>query len=318
MDARGSERDFFISYRSADQPYAEWIAWELEAAGYTTFVQAWDFRPGQNFVHQMQQGSSSCRRTIAVLTPAYFESGFTRAEWYSAFAKDPTGEAGALLPVRVADCDIAGLLGQIIYIDLMGLEEAQARERLLARIEGTRAKPTRAPRFPGLAAPPKRSKPAFPTTPPSVANSSLAVAAGDDTSAQPVRAREGDQMDPVTTAILSALAAGVSKELVADGYRALKDLLRRKLGGGSDVITAVEKLEKKPDSDGRKEMLKEEIAAARADQDPDVLRAAQALIEKIGALPDGGQRIKQTVTGNQNVFSGSGNVAVTSGAGKDR
>ena len=124
-------------------------------------------------------------------------------------------------------------------------------------------------------------------------------------------------MDPVTTAILSALAAGASKELVADGYRALKDLLRRKFGGGSDVITAVEKLEKKPDSDGRKETLKEEIAAARADQDPDVLRAAQALIEKIGALPDGGQVIKQTVTGNQNVFSSSGNVAVTFGAGKE-
>jgi hypothetical protein len=38
-------RDFFISYPSADQRYAEWIAWELEAAGYTTFVQAWDFGP---------------------------------------------------------------------------------------------------------------------------------------------------------------------------------------------------------------------------------------------------------------------------------
>jgi TIR domain len=39
-------RDFFISYTSADLPWAEWIAWELEAAGYTTLIQAWDFRPG--------------------------------------------------------------------------------------------------------------------------------------------------------------------------------------------------------------------------------------------------------------------------------
>jgi TIR domain len=136
VDVCSGERDFFISYHSADQPYAEWIAWELEDAGYTTFVQAWDIRPGQNFVHQMQQGASSCPRTIAVLTPAYFESGFTRAEWYNAFAKDPTGEAGLLLPVRVAECDVEGLLGQIIYIDLVGLEKTQARERLLAGIEG--------------------------------------------------------------------------------------------------------------------------------------------------------------------------------------
>lgn len=33
-------RDFFVSYGSADQPWAEWIAWELKAAGYTVFVQA--------------------------------------------------------------------------------------------------------------------------------------------------------------------------------------------------------------------------------------------------------------------------------------
>jgi TIR domain len=150
VDVCSGERDFFISYHSADQPYAEWIAWELEDAGYTTFVQAWDIRPGQNFVHQMQQGASSCPRTIAVLTPAYFESGFTRAEWYNAFAKDPTGEAGLLLPVRVAECDVEGLLGQIIYIDLVGLEKTQARERLLAGIEGTRAKPAQPPEFPRL------------------------------------------------------------------------------------------------------------------------------------------------------------------------
>ena len=46
MDAGSGERDFFVSYRTADQSWAEWIAWELEAAGYTVFVQAWDFRPG--------------------------------------------------------------------------------------------------------------------------------------------------------------------------------------------------------------------------------------------------------------------------------
>ena len=37
--------DFFISYTSADRAWAEWIAWQLEAAGFTTLLQAWDFRP---------------------------------------------------------------------------------------------------------------------------------------------------------------------------------------------------------------------------------------------------------------------------------
>jgi hypothetical protein len=50
-------KDFFISYNSADLAWAEWIAWQLEAAGFTTIVQAWDFRPGSNFVVEMQKAA---------------------------------------------------------------------------------------------------------------------------------------------------------------------------------------------------------------------------------------------------------------------
>ena len=47
-------KDFFISYNKADRGWAEWIAWQLEQDGRTTVLQAWDFRPGSNFVQQMQ------------------------------------------------------------------------------------------------------------------------------------------------------------------------------------------------------------------------------------------------------------------------
>jgi hypothetical protein len=77
--AQGPARDFFISYTQANRPLAEWIAVQLEAAGYTTLVQAWDFRPGSDFLHQMQQATSTAGRTIAVLSPAYFGSKFSEA-----------------------------------------------------------------------------------------------------------------------------------------------------------------------------------------------------------------------------------------------
>jgi hypothetical protein len=97
-------RDFFISYTAVNRPWAEWIAVQLEAAGYSTVLQAWDFRPGSDFLHQMQQATSTAGRTIAVLSPAYFGSKFSEAEWRAAFVKDPTGEAGLLVPVRVQEC----------------------------------------------------------------------------------------------------------------------------------------------------------------------------------------------------------------------
>jgi hypothetical protein len=56
----------------------------LAQAGYTTLLQAWDFRPGGGFLHQMQQATSTATRTIAVLSPAYFGSELSEAEWRAA------------------------------------------------------------------------------------------------------------------------------------------------------------------------------------------------------------------------------------------
>src|SRR5262245_34632846 len=122
--------DFFISYNKADRQWAEWIAWQLEEAGFTTIIQAWDFRPGGNFVLDMQRASTQSERIIAVLSPDYFASQFTAPEWAVAFAKDPTGERKSLLPVCVRECELNGLLPQIVYIDLVGVNESEAKERL--------------------------------------------------------------------------------------------------------------------------------------------------------------------------------------------
>ena len=143
----GGKKDFFVSYRSADEAWASWIAWQLEEAGYTTFFQGWDFRPGQNFVNRMQEGTTRSDRTLVVISPAYFQSDFTQAEWYAAFKRDPAGQAGTLLPVKVESCDLEGLLRPIVHIDLVGVDEEEARHRLLEGVAQTRAKPSTAPPF---------------------------------------------------------------------------------------------------------------------------------------------------------------------------
>ncbi len=142
-------KDFFISYNSADKTWAEWTAWTLEEAGYTTVLQAWDFRPGSNFVLEMQRAASEAERTIAILSPAYLNALYTQPEWAAAFAQDPTGEKGTLLPVRVQRCDLKGLWPAIIYLDLVDLDEPAARDALLEGIRRERIKPLVEPQFPG-------------------------------------------------------------------------------------------------------------------------------------------------------------------------
>jgi tetratricopeptide (TPR) repeat protein len=140
--------DFFISYTSADTKWAEWIAWLLEAEGYTTRIQAWDFLAGSHFIHEMDAAAKQATRTIAVLSPDYLTSHFTSSEWEAAFARDPRGDEGLLVPVRVRPCDVEGLLKQVVYIDLVDQNEEMARATLLRAVKHQRRKPNSPPNFP--------------------------------------------------------------------------------------------------------------------------------------------------------------------------
>ncbi|HLM55911.1 MAG TPA: FxSxx-COOH system tetratricopeptide repeat protein [Pyrinomonadaceae bacterium] len=167
---RGTKKDFLISFNRADRAWAAWIAWQLEEAGLTTVFQDWDFRPGGNFVLDMHAAAARAERTVAVLSPDFLASEFTAPEWAAAFSQDPTGEKGTLLPVRVRECDPQGLLGQIVYVDLVGLNEAAARSALLAGVRRGRAKPDEGPEFPSDAPRSVERRPHFPGALPPVWN----------------------------------------------------------------------------------------------------------------------------------------------------
>jgi TIR domain len=102
--------DFFISYTSADQTWAEWISYVLEEEGFTVIIQAWDFRPGSNFILEMQRAAIEADRTIMVLSPDYLKSEFASPEWAAALVQDPKGLERKLLPVIVRQCQPRGLL----------------------------------------------------------------------------------------------------------------------------------------------------------------------------------------------------------------
>ena len=143
--------DFFISYTSADEQWAEWIAYVLEEARFSTKLQKWDFRPGSNFVLEMQRAAQEAKRTVMLLSQDYLQSQFASPEWAAAFANDPQGLQKAVVPVVVRDCNPSGMLKPIVHINLVGLSEEDARKALLEGIRTERAKPTAKPQFPGQA-----------------------------------------------------------------------------------------------------------------------------------------------------------------------
>jgi hypothetical protein len=125
----------------------------LEEAGYSVFFQDWDFKG--NFVLEMDRAHTQSRRTIAVLSPDYLASRFTAPEWAARFAQDATSQHDWLIPIRVRPCELEGLLAQIVYVDLVGCDEAAARKRLLGRVSGIRTKPDEPPLYPSSPAGPR-------------------------------------------------------------------------------------------------------------------------------------------------------------------
>lgn len=94
--------------------------------------------------------------------------------------------------------------------------------------------------------------------------------------------REHSMTDPVLTTLVAAFTVGAAKgatevgeSAVKDAYAAFRQLV---IDGYGAVKRAVEQFEEKPDSEGRKSVLGEELAAARALDDERLLAAARTVL----------------------------------------
>ncbi len=119
-------------------------------------------------------------------------------------------------------------------------------------------------------------------------------------------------MDPITASLVAALAVGAAggitetgKQLIPDAYNALKAALQKKFGLDSDLGQAVDKLHQKPASKSRAGMVQEEIEAAGAAQDPELLKLAEALQAAL-KQSDAGDQYQAALSGSGAIAQGDG------------
>src|SRR5690242_3108380 len=82
------------------------------------------------------------------------------------FGQGTAGGNKSLVPVVVEKYDVEGLLGQVVHINLVGLDPIAAQKKLIAGLQPGRSKPLAPPPFPGASTSPAtqaKKDPAPPT-----------------------------------------------------------------------------------------------------------------------------------------------------------
>jgi hypothetical protein len=138
---------FFISFNSADQTKAHWIAWTLKEVGHEVAVHDWEIPAGGNAPLWMNAKLAWADRLIAVISPDYVPTRYSPMEWASQIWNDPDGTKGAVIPVLVRPTSrLPPLLNGLSRIDLTNCSEAAAKRRLITGVDMP-APPQRKPAF---------------------------------------------------------------------------------------------------------------------------------------------------------------------------
>ena len=128
-------------------------------------------------------------------------------------------------------------------------------------------------------------------------------------------------MDPITTAIVAAVSAGITsgmtavgKEAILDAYKGIKNAIKSRFGKDNNISKTITDLEADPESKGRQLLLAEHIATAKANQVPDILKIAQKLTEALQSTETGRKAIAKFQVDARNAqFGVIANIAKVEG-----
>src|SRR5437667_12354300 len=124
--------DILISYTSKDREWAFWIGQELEKLGHVAHIDAWEIPGGGDIAKWMDERHHEADHIILVISDAYLDKPYASWERWSPRWAAQTDRTNFALPVKIEDCKLPTLLASVRCCDLFGVEEDEARTRLIA------------------------------------------------------------------------------------------------------------------------------------------------------------------------------------------
>jgi len=119
----------FISHRKIDGAAAERLGNELQHGGHSVWLDAWQINVGDSIVARIEQGLSGSSYLLLCFSSSGLSAWMDR-EWMSALARQLTGYAVKVIPVRLTGGTPPAILADIRFADLVDDWNAGVRELL--------------------------------------------------------------------------------------------------------------------------------------------------------------------------------------------
>jgi hypothetical protein len=148
--------DFFLSRRGSVTEIAREIADVLTECGYKIIVQDYDFRLGDSVIERMHDGVRNSRDLIILFTRDYEQSPYCRKEFTSFEAQRLRDvDEQHIIVLRCEDAPLDGLLADVIYQDLVGIEDREERKRRIIAAAERQSQAVPPPPRPFIGLPPR-------------------------------------------------------------------------------------------------------------------------------------------------------------------
>lgn len=128
----------FVSYRSTDRPWAMSLVARLEGAGLKVFIDQRELVPGDYLAGQLQSALERSRSAVVLVSKGWLESPWCQQEANVLVKRAVEDGAFKLVPLRLDDSAMPGLLDTRVWLDFNGTTEAEGRnlDRLLSALVG--------------------------------------------------------------------------------------------------------------------------------------------------------------------------------------
>ncbi|WP_439408525.1 TIR domain-containing protein [Bradyrhizobium sp. DASA03076] len=155
-DRRRYKYDFFLSRRGAVAEIAREVSDVLTERGYSVVVQDYDFRLSDNVIEKMHESVRDARDLIVLFSIDYEQSPYCRKE-FTSFEAQRLSEPGerSIVVLRCDDAPMKGLLADVAYQDLVGIEDRDERKRRIIAAAERQSQSAPAPPRPFIALPPR-------------------------------------------------------------------------------------------------------------------------------------------------------------------